>query len=228
MSDDPIAAIEAWREQGAVQVDPVGFAVIEALARRAAAQRGETRRRLILRIEALRAMRLASNPSVRPASASNESEARRAVLAGLSALVDSLGRAPSSDVIPSGSAPRQGAVRLNEGTKTASPFAPTASASRKNALSAFKGTWSRLRAEQRLRQALAQVPAMAGPLNSSHVMNRTLQAMRDLSPGYLDAFMQQIDTLLWLEQVSGSGLPLRTATPTEGRRGPGARTSRKA
>ena len=56
-------------------------------------------------------------------------------------------------------------------------------------MSAFKGTWARLRAEQRLRQALAQVPAMAGPLNSSHVINRTLQAMRDLSPEYLDAFM---------------------------------------
>ena len=94
-------------------------------------------------------------------------------------------------------------------------------------MTAFKGTWSRLRAEQRLRQALAQVPAMAGPLNSSHVVNCTLQAMRDLSPEYLDAFMLHIDTLVWLEEVSGGGLSLRAATPAEGGRGPGARAARK-
>ena len=53
---------------------------------------------------------------------------------------------------------------------------------------------------------------MAGPLNSSHVINRTLQAMRDLSPEYLDAFMQHVDTLLWMEQASGGDLvPRATA-----------------
>ena len=96
-------------------------------------------------------------------------------------------------------------------------------------MTAFKGTWSRLRAEQRLRQALAQVPAMAGPLNSSHVINRTLQAMRDLSPEYLDAFMLHVDTLLWLEHASGGAdLSLRAATPAESGRGRDARAIRKA
>jgi hypothetical protein len=96
-------------------------------------------------------------------------------------------------------------------------------------VTAFKGTWSRLRAEQRLRQALAQVPAMAGPLNSSLVINRTLQAMRDLSPEYLDAFMLNVDTLLWLEQASGAGdLTPRAATSAEGERKPSARAVRKA
>ena len=95
-------------------------------------------------------------------------------------------------------------------------------------MSAFKGTWARLRAEQRLRQALAQVPAKAGPLNSSHVINRTLQAMRDLSPEYLDAFMLNVDTLLWLEQASGAGnLMRRAATTAEGERRPSAPAVRK-
>ena len=110
--------------------------------------------------------------------APDEFEARRAVLAGLSELIDRLGRSPSHTAPP---------------------------ASRRNAVTAFKGTWSRLRAEQRLRQALAQVPAMAGPLNSSHVINRTLQTMRDLSPEYLDSFMLHVDALLWLEHASGAG-----------------------
>jgi hypothetical protein len=94
-------------------------------------------------------------------------------------------------------------------------------------VAAFKGTWSRLRTEQRLRQALDQVPAMAGPLNSSHLVSRALRAMHDLSPDYLDAFMSHIDTLLWLEQASGGDLAPRRATAPEGRRRPGPRTDRK-
>jgi len=228
-SDDPIAAVEVWREQGAARVDPVGFAVIEALARRAAAQQGETRRRLILRLEELLATQAALKPPVHPAAkAKDEHEARRAVLAGLSELVDRLGRSPSSRVSPP-SAPRQSAARQNEAPRAAPPSSAAPPAAPRNAVSAFKGTWSRLRAEQRLRQALAQVPAMAGPLNSSHVINRTLQAMRDLSPEYLDAFMQNVDTLLWLEQASGAGdLTPRAATPAEGGRKPSARAVRKA
>ena len=70
---------------------------------------------------------------------------------------------------------------------------------------------------------------MAGPLNSSQVMNRTLQAMRDLSPEYLDAFMAHVDTLLWLEQASGvAELTPRATAPAEGGRRPGARAARKA
>jgi len=68
---------------------------------------------------------------------------------------------------------------------------------------------------------------MAGPLNSSHVVNRTLQAMRDVSPQYLDAFMQHIDTLLWLEQASGGDLTLRTAAPAERGRGRDVAAGRK-
>jgi len=227
-SDDPIAAVEVWREQDAVRFDPVGFAVIEAFARQAAAQQGETRRRLILRLEELLATQAALKPPVHPAAnASDEHEVRRNVLAGLSELVDRLGRSPSSRVPPAW-APRESAARQDEAPRAPPPTSAALSASPRNAVSAFKGTWSRLRAEQRLRQALAQVPAMAGPLNSSHVMNRTLQAMRDLSPEYLDAFMLNVDTLLWLEQASGAGnLMRRAATTAEGERRPSAPAVRK-
>lgn len=138
-------------------------------------------------------------------SADEHGVARRAVLAGLSELVDRLGR-PSTSRVPPASPPRTGAMHQN-GAQGTAPLSLAAAppAPRSNALTAFKGTWSRLRAEQRLRQALAQVPAAAGPLNSSHVVNRTLQTMRDLSPEYLDAFMLHVDTLLWLEQASGAG-----------------------
>ena len=121
-------------------------------------------------------------------------------LAELRALVDRLGRAPSS--------------------AAAVPLSRTVAPPPLKAVSAFQGTWSRLRAEQRLRQVLAHVPASAGPLNSSHLVNRALQAINDVSPAYLDAFMSHIDTLQWLEQTVDAADPVP--------RKPAARAPRKA
>ncbi|MDE2398414.1 MAG: DUF2894 domain-containing protein, partial [Burkholderiales bacterium] len=94
-------------------------------------------------------------------------------------------------------------------------------------VAAFKGTLSRLRADQRLRQARAQVPSMAGPLNSSNVVNRALQTLRELSPEYFDAFVNHVDTLLWLEQASGAG-PLGARSAASGEARPRVRPGRKA
>ncbi|MDL2339516.1 MAG: DUF2894 domain-containing protein [Pseudomonadota bacterium] len=220
---DPMAVVEVWRARGAAQVDPVGFGVIEALARRAATQQGQARQLLMRRVEDLLAERAAAKSLTTQAdTAPDEPAARRSALAGLSELIDRLGRSPALPVLAP-SPPRPGATRQTDapGTAGSSPATPPGSL---KAVTAFKGTWSRLRAEQRLRQALAQVPAMAGPLNSSHLVNRALQAMRDLSPEYLDAFISHIDTLLWLEQVSGAGdLTPRPATPAAGKRRAGSR-----
>jgi hypothetical protein len=123
------------------------------------------------------------------ALATQELAARRQVLAGLSALVDRLGRVPAPTAAFAG-----------------------ASAPPLRSVSAFKDTWSRLRAEQRLRQALADVPAQAGPLNSSQVVHRALQALHELSPAYLDAFIAYVDTLLALDDASGArARPARAA-----------------
>ncbi|HRD99112.1 MAG TPA: DUF2894 domain-containing protein, partial [Rubrivivax sp.] len=116
--------------------------------------------------------------------------------AGLSALVDRLGRVP---------APTSAAAGVST-----PPL---------RAVSTFQDTWSRLRAEQRLRQALAVVPAQAGPLNSSQVVHRALQALHELSPAYLDAFIVYLDTLLALDDASG-GLDRLTRPAPSRRRGP--------
>jgi hypothetical protein len=212
---DPWAALEACRASGAAQADPVAFTVIEALARRASAQHGEAREWLMRRVDAL----LARHAAVPPAAASaapSEPAARRGGLGALSELIDRLGRLSASPgqtlSSPAGSPRQTDAPR----SASLSAMAPPASL---RSVTAFKGTWTRLRADQRLREALAQVPAMAGPLNSSHLVNRALQTMRDVSPEYLDAFMSHIDTLLWLEQASGTGdLTPARATPTEPKR----------
>ncbi len=207
---DPWAALEAGRASGAAQVDPVGFAVIEALARRAAAQHGEAREWLMRRVHALLARHAAL-----PHGAPSKPAARLGALGALSELIDRLGRLPASpgQTPPPPGSPRQADAPRSAPLSTMAPPAPLKS------VTAFKGTWTRLRADQRLREALAQVPAMAGPLNSSHLVNRALQTMRDVSPEYLDAFMSHIDTLLWLEQASGTGdLTPARAAPTEPKR----------
>ncbi len=215
---DPSAALEAGRASGAAQADPVGFAVIEALARRAAAQHGEAREWLMRRVHALlarhAALPLGASRTSQTFIENSEPAARLGALDALSELIDRLGRLPASpgQTPPPGS-PRQADAPRSAPLSTMAPPAPLKS------VTAFKGTWTRLRADQRLREALAQVPAMAGPLNSSHLVNRALQTMRDVSPEYLDAFMSHIDTLLWLEQASGTGdLTPARAAPTEPKR----------
>ena len=135
---DPIAAVEAWRAQGAAQVDPVGLRVIEGLARRAAAHQGEAQQRLILRIEELLARHAAAKPPARrAATAQDERDGKRAALAGLAELVDRLGRSPTSRVPPPSSPPSKGATRQNDTTRTAPLSQAAPPAPRKNAVTAF-------------------------------------------------------------------------------------------
>ena len=85
----------------------------------------------------------------------------------------------------------------------------------------FKRTWSRLSADQRLAQSRAALPDNAGPLNSQHLVHRSLVLMRELSPEYLEHFVGYIDALQWLEQSSeaeeqAAGTPRRSAALRRG------------
>ncbi|WP_367068214.1 DUF2894 domain-containing protein [Oryzisolibacter sp. LB2S] len=84
-------------------------------------------------------------------------------------------------------------------------------------LQRHRATWTRLSAEERLRQALAQVPAQAGPLNSHHLVHRALMLMQAASPEYLQRFVPYVDALLALEQMQAPPAP---AAPTRARRAP--------
>lgn len=59
----------------------------------------------------------------------------------------------------------------------------------------------RLHADRVVSQALADVPAEAGPLNPQRLATDSLQTMKALSPHYLTRFVSYIDTLFWLEQT---------------------------
>ncbi len=66
----------------------------------------------------------------------------------------------------------------------------------------FQKTWSRLSTGLRLQQSQRHVPDNAGPLNSSHLIHRSLLLMQERSPGYLQHFLSYIDTLSWMEQLT--------------------------
>jgi Protein of unknown function (DUF2894) len=78
-------------------------------------------------------------------------------------------------------------------------------------LSYFRSTWSKLSADRRLTQSLAKVPENAGPLNSQHLVHRSLTLMRDLSPEYLNRFMSYVDALSWLDQANAMGADVARA-----------------
>lgn len=183
--------LDAWRERGDHRFDPVRFHLIEVLARRAAVHGGEARRILDDKVskllaaygEDLEGARCAEPPA---ATASQDDPARRGPLA---ALVDHIARS-AGDVVPG-----------------------LSSASELKALQYFRSTWSKLNADRRLTQSQALMPENAGPLNSHHLVHRSLTLMRDVSPEYLHRFMTYVDALLWIDQVNESPAgkaPVRT------------------
>lgn len=87
------------------------------------------------------------------------------------------------------------------------------------ALADFRQYWSALRADSRLQHSVAHIPTDAGPLNSTALASRAIALMRELSPGYLRAFLAYADDLAWLEQLGRIGqIPVSGAAPTKKRR----------
>jgi len=82
----------------------------------------------------------------------------------------------------------------------------------------FRASWSRIAAEEQVAQAITRTPDNAGPLNSHALVLRSLALMRELSPDYLQRFLAQLDTLMWLEDVGQ-----RTVTPRPARKPRAAR-----
>lgn len=185
MSNDP-AMMEAWRKRGDDRFDPVRFRFIEAMFNRAATHQGEARRILDDRVAKLLAayggdLEKARSESGNAAARKDKTAPARGPLAEL---VDHIARhaPPHGDALHG---------------IPASPELKT--------LSYFRGTWSKLSAERRLTHSLAKVPDNAGPLNSHHLVHRSLTLMRDLSPEYLNRFMSYVDALSWLDQATSGG-----------------------
>jgi hypothetical protein len=167
MSDIP-QSIEALHTGGTQRLDPVRLRHIEALARRAQAHQGETRRLLDARLAQL--------------LADGHSQVRDAERDAARAIPQAVPPSPLADLL--------------------THIASRASASSElQTLRQHRNTWTRLSVDQRLKQALAQVPDSAGPLNTQRLLNQALQLMRDASPEYTQQFMAYVEALLWLDQA---------------------------
>ncbi|WP_242873854.1 DUF2894 domain-containing protein [Pseudacidovorax intermedius] len=199
---DPLAVmgerLAAWRAQDAHRADPAAFLALETLARRAAGQPARVRAVLAQRLEARAdafAARLAAvpadGPSAPPAVGHSAPPADRGALGRLA---DELARRNRA-------APEDGPPLLATAETQSRP--PELKALRR-----FRGTWSRLSAQQRLREATAQVPAQAGPLNSHHLVHRALALMQQLAPGYLEHFVAYADALQSIEQLQAPPAPV--------------------
>lgn len=181
------AMLDAWREQGADRLDPVGFHRIDALERRAAVLDGAARALLDARLATL-----IDGFAKRVARADDDAEVTRETAQATT------------------SVPARGALAaLVEG------FARDAQADRRGLdpelVDYFRTMWSKVRTEQQYRQSLDQVPRNAGPLNSNSLVHRSLATMRELSPEYLQQFLSYVDALAWLEDLAGGAQPEKEA-----------------
>ncbi len=207
---DVAAALAALRARGASRWDPVRFARLEAMARRAAAHTGAARQGLDARLLALAGeCDAAVERACRRAEAASSAEARpeaRPESATLSGLLAHVAR------------------HAGGGDPRAAADAPV----ELKALRLHRDTWARLSLDRRLTQSRSQVPANAGPLNTERLLHQALTALRATSPGYLQRVMAQVEALLWLEQAGApaprpaAGAPRRHSAPAA-RRGSRAR-----
>jgi hypothetical protein len=199
-SDDD--ALAPARARDAQSRDPVRFQLAESLARRASTHVGEARRVIDARVAAI-VRSLAGLPEDAPAARGDAPSAGRRALSALVAHVAAhRGASPA--------AARPVVARPAPSAPATPPAVPGAAADAKT-VQFFKRTWSRLSADQRLAQSRASLPENAGPLNSQHLVHRSLVLMRELSPEYLEHFVGYIDALQWLEQASEAATQELTA-----------------
>jgi len=191
-------ALAALRERGAHQFDPVRFRFIEALATRAAACEGAVRRVLDGRLATVLAAYVERYEAA-PSEAGNSLHQRHAASV----------EAPSHPG-PLAELVRQIARHSSEkgdGSSANDAATGVESPGELKTLRYFRSTWSKLSVDRQLSQSLAQAPKNAGPLNSQLLVLRSLQAMREVSPDYLNRFMSYVDALLCLDLMSGGNAP---------------------
>jgi len=186
----PDVQLAAWREQGWERLDPVAFLFLEALSRRTAAQEGEARQRLDARMAGLIKDYAARIEKAGVCTSPGDNARPAATATALTALSKEL----------SDHAARN---------KSALPW--TAHYPELPLLDEFQQLWSRVSASMRVQESQFQVPDNAGPLNSSHLVHRSLALMRELAPGYLQHFLAYVDVLSWLEPMVVPAIPQREA-----------------
>lgn len=209
-ASDLDARIDAWRARGAERLDPVRFHVIEAMARRLMAHEGSARRVIEDRLAALLAALaevVEKTPAVAAEAATTTTTATPTSRNTARQLAAPPPRGPLGELVAS-------IAQQQPSPTDATAAARFGDAQELKTLTYFRSTWSRLSADRRWTQSLATVPDNAGPLNSHHLLHRSLTLMRELSPAYFNQFMSYADALLSIEQMQlAAGAPAKPAVP---------------
>ena len=205
------ARLDALQASGADHHDPVRFAYLAALTRRAATA-VEPVRQLLMAKTATLADELAAHRT--PPHTANSDTAAPSPLAELLAYISQHAHVQMEATQP---ATASVAVNRNFRPNFQNPSAGrNPPAAELKSVAYFRNTWSRLSTEQQLTQTLAQAPANAGPMNSQHLVLRSLEVMRDISPDYLQAFMSYIDALIWLDHADPTRQPASRSGSSDG------------
>ena len=178
------AELLALGEAGAAQLDPVAWHYVQVLAERTRTQSGAAQAllqdKLAQALAQLRA-RLRNTPAPqneRPSAAPDDATTPDSPLAQL---LQQMAPAPGplAGAMPSTPSGKSGAGWRNESPRVRQ----------------FRKQLSRISVQKQVRQAIAQAPQNAGPINSHMLVLRALGLMRDISPDYLARFMTHLDTL---------------------------------
>jgi hypothetical protein len=228
LSRETAALIESLRMTGAAQFDPARMHYIEALARRAGAQRENVRR--LLEPKLAQAMAVLKERFERARHEAGEAAAhsmQRYPLAagdvqqhlqgrdfrGVHRLAATL--KSREEVALLTALVRQLEQQAEQHSMQDAATHPDAQARAKNevhnqasagartelkTIRKFRKTWAKLSVDIQVTQALEQAPKNAGPINSHMLVLRSLALMREVSPDYLNRFMSYADTLLALDQ----------------------------
>lgn len=208
----PEAALAALCDAGAQRHDPVRFSRLEVLARRAeqaqgalAAVLGERFTAALADYRARHAQALAAADTALVGLRARHPQAAQRLAAlrsqgDLRALDRLAARLAAAAERSAALAPLRELRRVLAAHDAAAPAA--GAAPELKALRASRATWARLSVDRQLNRSLQKTPDNPGPLNSHALVLRALQQMDAIAPCYLDRFVSQVETLLWLDRVT--------------------------
>ena len=187
MNPDVLSTLYALRAAGAPRFDSVGWHYIETLAGRTQAQSGAAHalltRKLQQSLDSLHQRMKAAAQATQSAQASRASSP-------LATLLQELKAQDPSDTHAISNAWRAENPRIQQ----------------------FRQQLSQISVQKQVKQAIAQAPLNAGPINSHMLVLRGLGLMRDISGDYLNRFMVHLETLLCLDEAERSRLPTKKPT----------------
>ncbi len=213
-----LADIETMEEQGHDQFDPVRFQFIKSLVRRSTKERSAVAS--ILQQKALSALNdyrtrqsRADNTADPHLGEKDDSEENplRALLSTLE-----LRASNSEQGLQSGELSLTDFLRQQEkevmtsiGGKPAKQ-SERASPEELSSVRLFRESLVKLNSDKLVTRVISEGPENPGPLNPQALVIKSLAAMRELSPDYLNRFVSYMDTLLWLEDASAKIRPAKT------------------